>query len=77
MCLFEFLVMKFCMQLANGQIVEVPPTLIKRQKQHFTTLQGTGKSLIVCIAFAPLKHHLAHQQGLPCFKSSSLSVAAS
>ena len=35
------------MQLANGQIVEVPPTLIKRQKQHFTTLEGTGKSLIV------------------------------
>lgn len=29
-------------QLANGQIVEVPPNLIKRQKQHFTTLEGTG-----------------------------------
>ena len=30
-------------QLANGQIVEVPPALIKRQKQHFTTLEGTGE----------------------------------
>lgn len=32
------------LQLANGQIVEVPPALIKRQKQHFTTLAGTGTS---------------------------------
>ncbi|DBA68417.1 TPA: hypothetical protein ACH3X2_013719 [Trebouxia sp. C0005] len=34
-------------KLANGQIVEVPPTLIKRQKQHFTTLEGTGVQLII------------------------------
>ena len=57
-----FLIVKFHMQLANGQIVEVPPTLIKRQKQHFTTLEGTGKLLVVCMAFAPVKHHFAHQQ---------------
>lgn len=34
-------------KLANGQIVEVPPNLIKRQKQHFTTLEGTGVQLIL------------------------------
>ena len=35
-------------QLANGQIVEVPPALIKRQKQHFTTLEGTGTCSLPC-----------------------------
>lgn len=34
-------------KLANGQIVEVPPALIKRQKQHFTILEGTGVQLIL------------------------------
>lgn len=34
-------------KLANGQLVEVPPALIKRQKQHFTTLEGTGVQLIL------------------------------
>lgn len=36
------LMLDACVQLANGQIVEVPPALIKRQKQHFTILEGTG-----------------------------------
>lgn len=60
MHLYEFLVVKFRLQLANGQIVEVPPTLIKRQKQHFTTLEGTGKSLIACTAFVLVKHEAFH-----------------
>jgi hypothetical protein len=31
-------------QLAGGQLVTVPASLIKRQKQHFNTLPGTGGS---------------------------------
>lgn len=34
-------------KLANGQIIGVPPALIKRQKQHFTSLEGTGVQLIL------------------------------
>lgn len=30
------------LQLANGQVVEVPPGLIKRLKSHFTPLGSTG-----------------------------------
>ncbi len=66
-CVYECLV-KSCLQLANGQIVEVPPTLIKRQKQHFTILEGTGKSVIVCIASVTVEHGLPHQQGLLILK---------
>lgn len=31
------------LQLANGQVLEVPPALIKRLKSHFTSLEGTGE----------------------------------
>ena len=32
------------LQLGNGQVVEVPPALIKRLKSHFTSLEGTGEA---------------------------------
>ena len=31
------------LQLAEGILVEVPPKLIKRQKQHFVNLDGLGE----------------------------------
>lgn len=75
MHLYEFLVVKFRLQLANGQIVEVPPTLIKRQKQHFMTLEGTGKSLIACTAFVLVKHRPSMFQSFLTFSGSRLNVA--
>lgn len=54
-----------CVQLANGQIVEVPPALIKRQKQHFTTLEGTGTCFTETAACeASAAHHNAALQTL-------------
>lgn len=34
-------------KLVNGQLVEVPPNLIKRQKQHFHRLEALGVELII------------------------------
>ncbi|KAG2445678.1 hypothetical protein HXX76_000286 [Chlamydomonas incerta] len=34
-------------KLVCGQLVEVPPNLIKRQKQHFHTLEALGVELII------------------------------
>ncbi|GLC45058.1 hypothetical protein PLESTB_001464100 [Pleodorina starrii] len=34
-------------KLTHGQLVEVPPNLIKRQKQHFHTLEALGIELII------------------------------
>ncbi|EFJ51079.1 hypothetical protein VOLCADRAFT_73556 [Volvox carteri f. nagariensis] len=34
-------------KLTHGQLVEVPPNLIKRQKQHFHTLEALGVELII------------------------------
>ncbi|PNH10883.1 Exosome complex component RRP4 [Tetrabaena socialis] len=34
-------------KLVHGQLVEVPPNLIKRQKQHFHTLEALGVELII------------------------------
>lgn len=34
-------------KLSHGQLVEVPPNLIKRQKQHFHTLEALGIELII------------------------------
>lgn len=34
-------------KLAGGQLVEVPANLIKRQRQHFVTLEGIGERRVV------------------------------
>lgn len=44
--------------MGNGQVVEVPPSLIKRQKQHFTSLEGTGRTHLPPIL--PCQHGSAH-----------------
>jgi len=33
---------RMCLQLVGGQLVQVPPALVKRQKQHFHTLEAVG-----------------------------------
>lgn len=38
-------------KLQRGQLVGVPPSLIKRQKQHFQTLPGAGAC---CFCFCVL-----------------------
>ena len=40
-------------QLADGQLVQVPPYLIKRMKQHFTELKSFGVQIILgCNGYA-------------------------
>lgn len=33
----------FCLQLEGGQLVTVPTNIIKRQKQHFHSLEQLGE----------------------------------
>ncbi|GIL70270.1 hypothetical protein Vretimale_3419 [Volvox reticuliferus] len=69
-------------KLTYGQLVEVPPNLIKRQKQHFHTLEALGVELIIgcngLVWAAPLRaDRVAAEIGMdPSDAASEATVAA-